>query len=94
MGGIAPAKMTVTADRSHGESPIWGKPNSVIEGHFSSAFRRSPMPRVSGRTDLISGIAILLAMLCHPALSVAAADVPADVARYLAGLPSPRLTAP
>jgi hypothetical protein len=28
-------------------------------------------------------IAILLAMLCHPA----AADVPADVARYLAGLP-------
>ena len=32
-------------------------------------------------------IAILLAMLCHPALSAAAADVPADVARYLAGLP-------
>ena len=38
-------------------------------------------------TDLMRLIAILLAMLCHPALSAAAADVPADVARYLAGLP-------
>jgi hypothetical protein len=47
---------------------------------------------VPGSTDfcddgLMRLIAILLAMLCHPALSAAAADVPADVARYLAGLP-------
>ena len=58
-----------------------------MQPHGSATHGKSCRPPTFAMTELMRLIAILLAMLCHPALSAAAADVPADVARYLAGLP-------